>query len=705
MHSESTAYSHVIDDSDHTDPSLSQKSWHHTRTGWPVGILSAAILSFLIFLLNFLFTVITVAKQGYAADGRQTLYDGACSETRTLNVGVHVLINVFSTALLGASNYAMQCLVAPTRGELDKTHVKGGWMDVGVLSLRNLRGVGRRKVVLWGLLGVTSLPLHLFYNSVIFSSIAANEYQIFTVNPAFVAGSFNYTDPYCGGEDAATTLGNCSGKRLHTLANANNGSLQRLSPADCITAYGQNFVTDRNTLLLVVNTTSNPRDSSPAAILQMTASQNEEAGCNRPNEKYPWICQQDGSSCRSKDYTPCESRLDAIKANASGWQPFEADYPVLYCLSETVPEHCKLQFSFQLGIIVTVLNLAKVIIFAYLVLSGLNTPLMTVGDAIASFLDRPDAATEGMSLLAKDDVVKGKSGNWTHNPVYRAERRRWFAAASKTRWIVCISMYIAALSTCAALLIHFIPYIQSLSHLSTRALLNLGLGAVTPLTFILWNIPSRGVSGLMSNVLVANTPQLILSLLYFTLNGLATAMYNAYEWSRYARARKGLRVSTPRGEQRSTYFLSLPYRVAMPLMAASGVLHWLVSQSLFLVVIEGYAFRESDGDDGGRLRHDVYNDQMTCGWSPVGILCTVLVGVALVGWVLVLGLRRFGTGMPVAGGCSVAIAAACHGAGGEEEAALKRVQWGVTGVKNGGLAQCGFSAGSVEEPQDGVLYK
>ena len=40
-----------------------------------------------------------------------------------------------------------------------------------------------------------------------------------------------------------------------------------------------------------------------------------------------------------------------------------------------------------------------------------------------------------------------------------------------------------------------------------------------------------------------------------------------------------------KGAQRSEYFLQLPYRFALPIMLYSGFLHWLCSQSFFLVSI------------------------------------------------------------------------------------------------------------------------
>lgn len=78
-----------------------------------------------------------------------------------MNTGIHLVINVLSTLLLGASSYSMQCLCAPTRPEVDKPHEKRRWADIGVQSLRNLGLVRRWKLGLWLLLAASSLPLHL----------------------------------------------------------------------------------------------------------------------------------------------------------------------------------------------------------------------------------------------------------------------------------------------------------------------------------------------------------------------------------------------------------------------------------------------------------------------------------------------------------------------------------------------------------------
>jgi len=82
---------------------------------------------------------------------------------------------------------------------------------------------------------------------------------------------------------------------------------------------------------------------------------------------------------------------------------------------------------------------------------------------------------------------------------------------------------------------------------------------------------------------LANTPQMLVSYIYLAYNGLFTSMLATAEWVEHSVPRRGLRVAWPRGQQRATSFLSLPYTYAVPIMAASTMLHWLISESLFLV--------------------------------------------------------------------------------------------------------------------------
>lgn len=145
----------------------------------------------------------------------------------------------------------------------------------------------------------------------------------------------------------------------------------------------------------------------------------------------------------------------------------------------------------------------------------------------------------------------------------------------------------------------------------------LGFGELTPYTYLVINLPRQDPGGLIANVLLANLPQLVLSILYILYNTMLSTFLVQREFSRmYKREyRKTLRVSEPIGIQRSSYFISLPLRYGIPLYASSGGMHWLVSQSLFLARIRAIS---ADGSD------DDVNSFSTCGYSPIAVFASEL---------------------------------------------------------------------------------
>lgn len=133
--------------------------------GWRFGAVVAAVSTSLVFLIN-LSVVIWVGVQLSKVTSTVhstilTLRRGDCQDVERINVWVHFAINAVSALLLSASNYCMQCLSAPTRKEINKTHARGEWLDIGVPSIRNLKAIGKRKLFFWWFLGLSSIPLHL----------------------------------------------------------------------------------------------------------------------------------------------------------------------------------------------------------------------------------------------------------------------------------------------------------------------------------------------------------------------------------------------------------------------------------------------------------------------------------------------------------------------------------------------------------------
>ena len=209
-----------------------------------------------------------------------------------------------------------------------------------------------------------------------------------------------------------------------------------------------------------------------------------------------------------------------------------------------------------------------------------------------------------------------------------------------------------------------------------------------------------GANGVILIVLIANSPQIILSFLYFSYNGIFTCMLLAKEWRTYGSKNNFLRVTTPTGRQRSTYRLQLPYRYGVPLLIGSGALHWFVSQSIFLARVDIVANKP--------FRY-IGPGISTCGYSPMAIIFVIVLGfiVVLVG--IANGFRKVKGGMPFAGSCSAAISAACHPPKADVNASSKRVKWGVVAERNpndpdSSVGHCSFTSFKVETPIVGRRY-
>jgi hypothetical protein len=139
-----------------------QGRMRHSRFyGWRMGIVFGSTMSAIVLCCNIIAVVVAASlgtrKVGNFVEIKHGT-DVAISRWSTI---FHIVINVFSTILLAASNYTMQVLCSPTRSDLDAAHRKGIWLDVGLLSLRNLRHLPRGRIVLGLLLGFSSIPLHL----------------------------------------------------------------------------------------------------------------------------------------------------------------------------------------------------------------------------------------------------------------------------------------------------------------------------------------------------------------------------------------------------------------------------------------------------------------------------------------------------------------------------------------------------------------
>jgi hypothetical protein len=392
------------------------KSWH--KAGWRVGVSLAATSAVFALLVN-LITAIWVANSRGFHDGMATLYTGNCKKTETMNTWIHLAINALSTLLLSGSNYCMQCLSAPTREEVDRAHAKRMWLDVGIPSVRNLRNIAWKRVVLWWCLGLSSVPLHLMYNSVFFSAIATNNYNYIYASEGFARGAwFNETRwPSDNGFDGVELQKNAP-------------TFENLTDKGCIQAYANDFVSTRRNVLLVVEGVPANGTKGKGSILEVNAYE-FVSGKDKQYNPYSWICEKSdwlGDECYKK--------IPSVIANLTtdGWPV--GPYKIKYCLSERVEESCSLHFSMALIVVVIVCNFGKVFAMTtILFILGRSKPLITMGDAIDSFMTENDPCTKGM-CLASWKTFRSLHGRPTTGPQkFASEPHTSFRAASKERWV------------------------------------------------------------------------------------------------------------------------------------------------------------------------------------------------------------------------------------------------------------------------------
>jgi hypothetical protein len=218
--------------------------------------------------------------------------------------------------------------------------------------------------------------------------------------------------------------------------------------------------------------------------------------------------------------------------------------------------------------------------------------------------------------------------------------------------------------------------------------------------------------GFITTVFLVNLPQAVITMIYAIYNNVLTRILLAAEYNSYAAERKPLRVSFPIGEQRATYWLSIPYRYSIPFLGLFTLAHWLCSQAISFIQ---FVPRNSAGD--------FLLDRQLNGLalSSLGIkimMIPVLLGT--VGIVILMQRNFKSAAMPLAMNCSAAISAACHPPEGDEHAGEKPVMWGEVDfevanlgtILGTGLADletecrhCSFtSKQDVREPDPAIAY-
>lgn len=412
-------------------------------------------------------------------------------------------------------------------------------------------------------------------------------------------------------------------------------------------------------------------------------------------DPFAWICDnpnvvnQTDACCENEwGFVPCPKITPKLLDVADQWST--GGFDVDHCLSEPVESQCHLHFSLILMAVVLAFNVLKVISIAYVTFRLGEAPLVTVGDALQSFLRHPDRTTEGMSLASHGSIIASSKLDYSAMPMrYDPAQHRFYESATWKQWSFLLGLFAFAgigTSVCLALGIENFTGDRTIQNAWS-----IGLGTVRPQNLIMgWNLPGSGNTSIAISTLIANAPQALFSFLYVCYNSLFTVMFLSRELMRFSvtagRGRKYLRVSDARGEQKSTYFLNLPFKYGIPLLVGSGLMHWLVSQSIFLANI---TIIPRDGTV------PMQDEITTVAYSPLAMLFLLFLGFAMLVFLLGTALRKLPMGMPLIGSNSMAISAACHPPVGldqseREEMVLRPLSWGAVPAESGKVAALGI---------------
>jgi len=201
-----------------------------------------------------------------------------------------------------------------------------------------------------------------------------------------------------------------------------------LTPSQCINLYTKDFVSSHRNLFLITKNTSDATHNNTLldflTISGVSISQ--------------WMC------IHSPDHgVSCDT--SGFHSNVAGGFPWKVtltsgeEAEIGACKSEITKEKCKVQFSLGIMMVVIACNLVKACGMITTVIRSREPTLVTLGDAIDSFLRTPDPTTMGICFADRQLIEKEWRHRWRIGPRRWKQKKvqRWWTSVSKTRWITC----------------------------------------------------------------------------------------------------------------------------------------------------------------------------------------------------------------------------------------------------------------------------
>ena len=446
------------------------------------------VCTILVFVFNlFAFTwAISNHKYGH---GSRTIYRGRCDKAKRIASEIQLGINFLSMLLLASSNYCMQCVGAPSRDEVNQAHSKKVTLQLGLPTLKNIFWIDRCRAFLWLILGLVAVQIHFFYNSTVFLRMQANEYNVTAGPTSFLDADFNASQYYDFGPNNSRIVPDA----LDMKARIQAGRFEKLDVQNCIKSYSQQYISRWGDLLLIqdgdhlasdyfdqqraaaeeafesvlesrvdvqIDTGAPYLDTNQYTVAPLGRISDVSGLVTYPLTSTPYAYPSSFWQClgleSSDDRAYCnQTTMQQFTPQGvphAKWAPFGND--VQHCWAEKAEEKCSLVVELGTSVAVLVCNLIIICNICFTFYWMRTKTLITIGDAVESFLNSPDSETAGLCTYSSATLnlkwsLEKLATSW--GPIlgedrfkralaklqkpWKPKRLRWWRSASPSRYI------------------------------------------------------------------------------------------------------------------------------------------------------------------------------------------------------------------------------------------------------------------------------
>ena len=352
-------------------------------------------------------------------------------------------------------------------------------MDIGIPSLRNLTRISSSRRLLWAVMFLFTMPVHLFYNSTLYTSASVSDYTVSILSKEAFAQTFQAVSTSSGDPDAYSTATVEASSRFNPKGHE---QWEPRSLPEIIVQYGTGFADEYRSVVLVAETYTGIYNRSELPFDGILYN-----GTMRtwgPTPQVRWLCDLFDRKQIEYDWTTgsvappnhtCrvanigatsnttrsglwEVNLDYLSTPTEtyGWiaragEPHTASLRP-WGLSEKTDPDCRVLSLPMFCWLTTTCNIVIALLITGMAIFYKSAPLVTVGDVIDSCLCTPSADIPSSACTYDFGAFKNiYRPKLEPKPFHLPDKkRRLWQAAGRMRWGVALVWWFVVLLAIAA---------------------------------------------------------------------------------------------------------------------------------------------------------------------------------------------------------------------------------------------------------------